>query len=235
MEDYWIIPMQYQKGIFGLSDFAQNENEEISIEIEYEEYGEIVTCNVPNWEGRRELILYGIPREEFEQTLQAHYSDDGRLKKITANIENKEKLLYIYYADAQDAKKEITSFAIQTADAMAAEIVECQEEVYRLFVEYFCDGDAMDYHALVGTVAEKIALEKKYPQWPDIADSCGDYTRDFVNGDNDGLAIRVKCAGNGEEDFFLFAVELMTERIKEKVAGKLKLAEDFKFSCEEYD
>ena len=104
-----------------------------------------------------------------------------------------------------------------------------------MFVEYFCDGDAMDYHALVGTVAEKIALEKKYPQWPDIADSCGDYTRDFVNGDNDGLAIRVKCAGNGEEDFFLFAVELMTERIKEKVAGKLKLAEDFKFSCEEYD
>lgn len=235
MDDDWIIPMQYQEGVFDLSDFAEEEDDGNSIRVEYEEYGDIVTCTVPNWEGRRELILYGIPKEELEQTLKAHYSDDGCLKKITAHIGTKEKLLYIYYKDAQDAKEEIRNFAIETADAMAAEIVQCQEEVFRLFVEYFNDSDAMDYHALIGTVAEKEALEKKYPQWPDIADSCGNYTREFTEGDNDGLRTRVKCAGRGEENFFLFAVEIMTERIKEKVAGKLKLAKGYQFSCEEYD
>lgn len=233
MSKNWNIPTHYQKGEYAFSDLE--ENGENGISIEYEDYGEIVTCTLPDAPYGEELILYGIPRYAMEQTLRAVYGDDGHLKKITITIQKKEKLLYIYYADAQEAKEEIESFAIKTADAMAAEIVACKEEVFRLFVEYFSDGDAMDYHAKIGTVAQKEELVKKYPKWAGIEDSCGDYPGEFIKGDNDGLAIRVKCAEDGEEDFFRFAVDIMTERIQEKVEGKLNLAEEFEFMCEEYD
>lgn len=250
MSAYWNIPTQYQKGVYALSDFAENqENEEDGISIEYEDCGEIVICTVPDRECGGELILYEIPQDALEQTLRAVYGEDGCLEKIVATIEKKEKLLYIYYADAKEARREIENFAVRTADAMAEEIAGCREEVFRLFVEYFDDGDAMDYHAKIGTVAQKEELMEKYPNDPDIVDNCGDYPGKFIKGDNDGLAIRVKCAGGlqeksdsdldfalgDEEDFFRFAVDVMTKRIEEKIDGKLNLAKDFKFLCKEYD
>ena len=45
----------------------------------------------------------------------------------------------------------------------------------------------------------------------------------------------VSCADNDEFDYFQFAVDIMTELIKEKAVVKLDKADDFEFLCMEYD
>ena len=239
------IPIQYKEGVFGISEFenpvSDMEDACQIITLEYSDYGKIVEYTVPivsidDDAVSNDLTLYGISKEELVQTLQTVYNKEGRLEKITAHIKNKDMLLYIYYENSEAAKQEIQKFALETADAMLAEIRKCKEEVSRLFVEYFEDGEAMDFHAGIGTRAEKNALEQKYPQWKeDIGDNFGNYSADYIDGDNDGLYTRVKCAGSKNMDFFYYAVEIMEKHIEENASAFLNRTEDFRFISEQYD
>lgn len=111
----------------------------------------------------------------------------------------------------------------------------CKDAISRLFVEYFNDGEAMDFHAKIGTEEEKTALEKKYPEYADIGDSCGDYSSELLSGDNHKLKVMVSCADNKDFDFFQYAVDIMAQFIEEKAPELLNKAYDFKFLCMEYD
>lgn len=227
------IPMKYKNGIYGFSDFKQNT--EYGIEFNYEEYGEIVRYQVPDYEDSNEVVFYGIKRDELKKTMQVFYDETGHLNRITIQDKNKEKLLYIHYYNTEDAKEKIRNFALKNVEKIIETICQCKEVVSRLFLEYFNDGQYLDFHAKVGTEKQKIALEEKYPQYDDIADSCGDYPSDIIEGDNDELKVYILCADDNKMDFFQFAVDIMKEEIREKAVEQLNKSDDFKFMCDEYD
>lgn len=234
MAERYRIPMKYKEGIYGIKDFEKS-NED-AIELEYEEIGEIVTYQIPDYEYDTEIVLYSIPKDKLEKTLRAFYSENGHLRKITICVEDKEILVYIHYENIEDAKEKIQSFAIKNADSIIEKICMCNEVVSRLFVEYFNDGQYLDFHAKIGTEAQKKILEKKYPDYEDIGDSCGDYPVEYIKeGNNDELKVMVLCADNDKMDFFQFAVDIMVGQIAEKAVKKLNKADDFMFICDEYD
>lgn len=233
MTETYSIPMKFKEGVYGIKDF-ENVTENV-LEFHYQEYGEIVTYELPGQGYNREINMYSIPRNVLEETLKATYGVDGQLKKITIAHKNKEMLLYIHYESEEEIRNKMQSFAIENANSMIEKICMCKDTVSRLFIEYFKDGDCVDFHAKIGTEAQKIALEKKYPDCDDIADYCGDYNSEMIYGDNDRLKIMVLCANNEETNYFPYVVDIMAKHIKENAVEKLNKATDFKFLCMDYD
>lgn len=233
MSKTYNIPLKHEAGVYGLQDLKKSTED--AIELQYSEYGEIVTYKLPNCESRNEIRMYSIPKKLLETTLKATYNHTGHLKRITVHVKDKDMLLYIHYENMEEAKKEIEKFALENANDIIAKISMCKDVVSRLFLEYFNDGEYIDFHAKIGTEAQKIALEKKYTEYEDIADSCGDYDSEMIEGDNDRLKIMISCANKEEFNYFRFAVDIMTQIIQEKAVEKLNKADDFKFLCMEYD
>ena len=93
MSEVYNIPIKYKEGVYGINDIIDIDD---AIELNYEEYGEIVTYALPNFEYGQEITLYSIPKNTLETTLQATYDNNGHLKKVTINNGNKEVLLNAY-------------------------------------------------------------------------------------------------------------------------------------------
>lgn len=233
MEEIYSIPLEYKEGIYSISELSTDT--ENVLELNYSDYGDIVTYSLPDSEYSDEIRLYDIPKNILDTSLKAVYDVDGCLKMLTINKGEKDELLYIHYKDVEETKKEIEKFAFENAKNILEKISMCKDVVSRLFVEYFNDGECMDFHAKIGTEAEKIALEKKYPKYADIGDYCGDYCSEILFGDNDKLKVMVSCADNEDFDFFRYAVDIMAQFIEEKAPELLNKAYDFKFLCMEYD
>lgn len=233
MEEVYCIPVKYKEGTYGLSEL--NVDDENTIDLNYNDYGDIVTYRVPDIEYGGVIRLYGIAKDVLDTTLKATYDTDGHLKMLTINRNSMEELLYIYYENEKNAQKEIEKFAHENANIILDKISMCKDVVSRLFVEYFNDGEYMDFHVKLGTDADKTALEKKYPKYKDIGDSCGDYPSEILCGNNDRLKVMVSCADNDEFDYFQYAVDIMVQLIEEKALHILNKADDFKLLCVEYD
>lgn len=228
------IPITFKEGAYRLQDFSDEACD--SIEFEHDTYGDTLTYTAPVEGYKREIVLYGIPKEEFWETVSAEYDAAGKLLKISALIQNKQILLYIYYADADCARQKIKEFALKNADAIAEEICKCKEVVSRLFVEYYYESQTMDFHALIGSLAQKEQLLKEHPKYHDIVDYPGDYPSDLIKGDNDALLVMINCViDDNMHEFFQYAVEIMEARIQEKAIDKLRKTDDFKFISMEYD
>ena len=88
---------------------------------------------------------------------------------------------------------------------------------------------------MLGTPEQKESLEKEYPQYDDIGDNSGDYSSDLIFGDNHTFKIMLSCAEYEEFDFFQYAVDIMTERVREKTVDRLQKSDDFKFISMQYD
>ncbi len=233
MDEIYSVPVKFKEGTYGINEL--NVDDENALELNYSDYGDIVTFEVPDMEYGGEVRLYGIPKEVLDLTLKAAYDTNGHLKTLTISRNGKEELLYIYYANEEDAQKKIEKFAHENANSILDKIGMCKDVVSRLFIEYFNDGEYMDFHVKLGTEAEKTALEKKYPEDKDIGDSCGDYPSEILCGDNDRLKVMVSCADNDEFDYFQYAVDIMVQFIEEKAPHILNRADDFKLLCAEYD
>ena len=233
MEEIYSIPVNYKEGIYGINEL--NVDDEDVIDLNYSDYGDIVTYSVPNSEYDNEITLYDIPKDILDLTLKAVYDINGHLKTITINREGKEELLYIYYENNEETQKEIEKFAYKNVNSILDKISMCKDVVSRLFIEYFNDGECMDFHVKLGTEADKIALEKKYPEYKDIGDSCGDYSSEIFYGDNDRLKVMVACADNDDFDYFQYVVDIMVELIKEKAPQIINKTDEFKVLCVEYD
>lgn len=240
MEDSYYIPLLYQEGVYYIRDLNAGVDLEDTICFDNDTKYRILTYYVPTLNHEKEIRLFGETGKDFidMETLAAFYDTDGRLYKITAEINHQETLLYIRFADAQHAMQEIKSFAVKNADVIIEKITAFSDIAARLFIEYFNDSEAMDFHAKLVTPAQKAAVEKKYPQYDDSGDNPGNYPYnpdDFLYGDNDAFRILVNCAYDGETDFFQYAVDTMIERIREQALGRLQKSEDFQFICLEYD
>ena len=226
MSELYRIPLEHASGEYAVNTLDITDAP--MLELSYEEYGDIVMYDVPYLEYNT-VRLYAIPKAALDATLTASYSESGRLKRVTAVIGGKETLIYIGYESASEAVSEISAFAKANAERILTQISDCKEKVARLFIEYFNDGEYMDYHVKLGTNEEKISLPR------DCVDSCGDYRSENIKGDNDALKVMISCADNDEYDYFELAVDIMTGLIREKSLPMLNMTKDFKLICAEYD
>jgi hypothetical protein len=228
------IPLTYKKGVYSIADFGQDIEGDNSVSFDYDAQYQILDYDIPVGKEQRKMTLYSVPEEELVRTLRAVYGKDGILQKITAVLKGRETLLYIRYESEEDAKEKIRRFAIRNADTIIEQIQQCIDVVARLFIDYYCDGDNMDYHAVIGTAAQMETV-KQNGHYKDSCDYSGNYSSENIEGDNRMLITIVRCAEGHPSENFQYAVEIMSKHIEKYALAALCKTEDFKFICAEYD
>ena len=228
------FPLTYKEGVYSVADFSQDIEGDNAVFFDYDAQYQMLDYNIPVGQEWRKMTLYSVPEGELVRTLRAVYGKDGTLQKITAVLKGRETLLYIRYESEEDAKEKIRRFAIQNADAIIKQIQQCIDVVARLFIDYYCDGDNMDYHAVIGTAAQMEAVRQK-GHYEDSCDYSGNYSSENIEGDNRMLITMVRCAEGHPSENFQYAVEIMSKHIEKYALAALCKTEDFKFICAEYD
>ena len=174
MSELHSIPLTCKEGVYSVFDFYQDADGEDAIFFDYDTQYQMLTYDIPVGQDWREMTLYSVPEKDIFRTLRACYGEDGGLLKITAVLNGHETLLYIRYEDEEDARKKIRRFAIRNANAIIEQIQQCKDDVARLFVDYYIDSETIDYHAMIGTVAQMEAVRQKYHD-EDSCDCSGNY------------------------------------------------------------
>ena len=228
------IPLTYKKGVYSVVDFGQDIEGDNSVSFDYDAQYQMLDYDIPVGKEQRKMTLYSVPEGELVRTLRAVYGKDGTLQKITAVLKGRETLLYIRYESEEDAKEKIRKFAIRNADTIIEQIQQCTDVVARLFIDYYCDGDNMDYHAVIGTAAQMETVRQK-GHYEDSCDYSGNYSSENIEGDNGMLITMVRCAEGHPSENFQYAVEIMSKHIEKYALTALCKTEDFKFICAEYD
>ena len=234
MSELRSIPLTCKEGVYSVFDFYQDADSEDAIFFDYDTQYQMLTYDIPVGQDWREMTLYSVPEKDIFRTLRAFYGEDGALQKITAVLNGRETLLYIRYEDEEDARKKIRRFAIRNANAIIEQIQQCADAVARLFVDYYIDSETINYHAMIGTVAQMEAVRQKYHD-EDSCDCSGNYPSEYIEGDNEMLITMVRCAEGHPSANFQYAVEIMSKHIEKYALPALRRTEDFKFICEEYD
>ena len=234
MSELHSIPLTCKEGVYNVFDFYQDADGEDAIFFDYDTQYQMLEYDIPVGKERREMTLYSVPEDEFIRTLRAVYDKDGTLQKITAVLEGCETLLYIRYESEEDAKEKIRRFAIRNADTIIEQIQQCIDVVARLFIDYYCDGDNMDYHAVIGTASQMETVRQK-GHYDDSCDYSGNYSSENIEGDNRMLITMVRCAEGHPSKNFRYAVEIMSKHIEKYALAALCKTEDYKFICAEYD
>ena len=233
------IPLKFKSGKYNIVELlADSENVLI---LSLGEFG-VLSYSVPEY--GTEVRLYNITEQVIENTLFATYDDCGYLKYLELINYDEIRLVYINFTDNKNAKEEIIDFAEQSADIISNELIKCKDKVARLFIEYFCDGQSVDFAAKIGTVADKQAVidslserDKQRGLEKSVIDNCGDYPhKNRVECDNHTFGIMLLCAMPCQYlDLFDLAVEIMTKRIKDSVINAIDKSDDFKFIASIYD
>ena len=228
------IPLTYREGVYSVVDFGQDIEGDNSVSFDYDAQYQMLDYDIPVGKEQRKMTLYSVPEGELVRTLRAVYGKDGILQKITAVLKGRETLLYIRYESVEDAKEKIRRFAIRNADTIIEQIQQCKDVVARLFIDYYCDGDNMDYHAVIGTASQMETVRQK-GHYDDSCDYSGNYSSENIEGDNRMLITMVRCAEGHPSENFRYAVEIMSKHIEKYALTVLCKTEDFKFICAEYD
>ena len=228
------IPLTYKEGVYSIVDFRKDINGDDAISFDYDAQYQMLDYNIPVGQEWRKMTLYSVPEGELVRTLRAFYGKGGMLQKITAMLKGRETLLYIRYENKEHARQEIRSFAVRNADAIIEQIRQCTDVVARLFIEYYCDSDNMDYHAVIGTADQVEAVRRKYRD-EDSCDCAGNYPSENIEGDNRMLITMVRCAPGHPGENFRYAEEIMSKYIEEHALSAINRTVDFKYICAEYD
>lgn len=234
MPELYNIPLTYREGTYRVIDFSKDIDRDGVISFDYDTQYQMLEYDIPVGKERREMTLYSVPEDEFIRMLRAVYDKDGTLQKITAVLEGCETLLYIRYESEEDAKEKIRKFAIRNADVIIEQIQQCTDAIARLFIDYYCDSDNMDYHAVVGTAAQMEEVRQK-GLYEDSCDYSGNYSSEYMEGDDRMLITMVRCAEGHPSENFRYAIEIMSQHIEKYALEALHKTEDFKFICAEYD
>lgn len=228
------IPLTYKEGVYGIVDFNGHIDSDNTISLDYDAQYQILDYEVPVGTEKRGMTLYSVPEEELVGTLRAVYNKDGTLQNISAALKGRELLLYIRYENEECAMREMGRFAIQNANAIMEQIQQCTDVVARLFIEYYVDGETIDYHAVIGTAAQMEAVRQKYG-CEDSCDNAGNYPSENIEGDNEMLITMVRCAEGYPTKNFRYVVDVMSQHIGEYALAALHKTGDFKYICAEYD
>ena len=234
MSELHSIPLIYKAGAYSLASFSRDIDDDDAVSFDYDGQYQMLTYDIPVGEDWRGMTLYNVPEDDLIRTLRAVYGKDGALQNITAILGGHETLLYIRYENKEHARQEIRSFAVRNADAIIEQIRQCTDVVARLFIEYYCDSDNMDYHAVIGTADQMEAIWQKYRD-EDSCDCAGNYPSENIEGDNKRLITMVRCAPGHPGENFQYAVEIMSKHIEEHALSAINRTADFKYICAEYD
>ena len=225
--EFYYIPLNYKSGVYRLSELP-SENKD-SFDLMYDEKYEILECSEDN-------RLLGISQQQIYETLQATYSGDGRLNKIT--VEDKkhmEQLVYIFFSDRHTAEKMVQEWSLKISDNLSQQILLIKEPLSRLFLGYYNDGQCVDFH-VVPVTEEQRRITESVPQiYPGI--HAGNFEQYAVRADDacKYLASIFSCTGEWRYELFDFAKETIIKRLQETVLDKIHKAEDFEFIADEYD
>ena len=228
------IPLTHQEGVYKVADFSGDLDDDNAIFLDYDPQYQMLTYDIPVGKDRRGMTLYNVPEDDLDRTLLAAYDKEGHLQTITAMLSGHETLLYIRYENEEHARQKIHRFAIRNANAIIEQIQRCPDVVARLFIEYYCDSDNMDYHAVIGTADQMEAVRQK-GHYEDSCDYAGNYPSENIEGDNTMLIAMVRCAAGHPCENFRYAVEIMSKHIEEHALPAINKTEDFKYICAEYD
>ena len=234
MSELHDIPLICKAGTYSLAGFSKDIDCDNAISFDYDAQYQMLTYDIPVGKDWRGMTLYNVPEDDLIRTLRAVYGKDGALQNITAILGGHATLLYIRYENEEHARQEIRRFAIQNADAIIEQIRQCTDVVARLFIEYYCDSDNMDYHAVIGTADQMEAIRQKYRD-EDSCNCAGDYPSENIEGDNKRLITMVRCAMGHPCENFQYAVEIMSKHIEEHALSAINRTADFKYICAEYD
>ena len=234
MSELHNIPLIYKAGAYSLAGFSRDIDDDDAISLDYDAQYQMLTYDIPVGEDWRGMTLYNVSEDDLIRTLRAVYGKDGALQNITAILGGHETLLYIRYENKEHARQEIRSFAVRNADAIIEQIRQCTDVVARLFIEYYCDSDNMDYHAVIGTADQMEAIRQKYRD-EDSCDCAGNYPSENIEGDNKRLITMVRCAPGHPGENFRYAEEIMSKYIEEHALSAINRTVDFKYICAEYD
>ena len=234
MSELHDIPLICKAGTYSLAGFSKDIDCDNAISFDYDAQYQMLTYDIPVGKDWRGMTLYNVPEDDLIRTLRAVYGKDGALQNITAILGGHETLLYIRYENEEHARQEIRRFAIQNADAIIEQIRQCTDVMARLFIEYYCDSDNMDYHAVIGTADQMEAIRQKYRD-EDSCNCAGDYPSENIEGDNKRLITMVRCAMGHPCENFQYAVEIMSKHIEEHALSAINRTADFKYICAEYD
>ena len=235
----YAIPLFFKEGKFGFNELAASDKNALSL---YVDECSVLSYNVPKY--GTQARLYDIDAQQILNNLYATYNDNGELQYAELIDNNDVILLYINLNDNDTAKQEISDFAIQSADIISDELRKCKNEAARLFIEYFYDGEAVDFAAKIGTTADKQALlnslsdkARKRGLEETVIDNCGDYPfENRIECDSITLGTMLQCADPEiRSELFYLAVEIMTKNIKDSVIDVIDKSDDFKFIAKEYD
>lgn len=232
MTSEYYIPLNHSSGKYKLADLPSND--ENGLTLSHNKY-DILSYSVPKH--GTEVRLYSITEQMILDTLSASYDKDGQLEYIEITCGDMVKLVYIRFADEETAKETIWNFANYHADKIADEIINRKQKLARLFIEYFYDGEAVDFSVKPATSADVQAVIDSYDGSLDAIDNCGDYPyKNRISCDNDTLKIMLSCTSpDFSDDLFGFAVYVMTNRIKDRVLDVIDKTKDFKLIAGMYD
>ncbi len=229
MKENYKVPLKHKEGTYKIEEIGNFSGE--FIDIEY------IGCDifryiVPKYD--KEVRIYGVKENHV---FTATYDGDGIIKHIELKREKRTELVYINFKDNEHAKENIWQYSCFWGDRISEKILEYKGKVSRLFIEYFYDGDAVDFAAKIGTPKDVQNIFAQYGDGSDAIDNSGDYPfENRIEADNDTLRILLLCTDNDFDcELCGFSVYVMTERIKENVLDKLDKTDDFKFIAEEYD
>jgi len=232
MTGKYYVPLSHSAGKYKLADLPANDKD--VLELSHNQYG-ILSYSVPKH--GTEVRLYSITEQMITETVSAAYDKNGQLEYIEITCGDMVKLVYIRFADDEAAKGMVWDFANYHADKIADAIISRKQKLARLFIEYFYDGEAVDFSAKPATSADVQAVIDSYDGSLDAIDNCGDYPLDNrISCDNDTLKIMLSCTSpEFSTDLFGFAVYVMTNRIRDRVLDVIDKTEDFKFIAGMYD
>ncbi|MDE6426463.1 MAG: hypothetical protein K2K89_10080 [Ruminococcus sp.] len=242
MTENYNIPLKYKEGTYKPEEITDFSGETINIEY--------IGCEIFRYivpEHDEEVRIYGVSENPV---FMATYDSDGVIKHIELHRENRIELVYINFKDNEHAKENIWQYSCFWGDWISEKILERKEKISRLFIDYFYDGQSVnflvntytpedvqkvidDYNKYMESKGEKYKKRLDYH----VEDRSGNYYRDRdIIPDIETLRIMLLCTDNGfAGELYGFAVYVMTDRIKNNVLDKIDKTEDFKFIAEEYD
>ncbi|MDE6781843.1 MAG: hypothetical protein K2J40_10345 [Ruminococcus sp.] len=244
MKEKFSIPLKYKEGTFRAEEIKNFRGE--AIDVEYLGCGELYKYIVPKY--NREVVIYERSADD-NPIVTATYDSNGVIKHIELQRNKRTELMYINFPDRETAKENIWQYSCFWGDWISEKILERKEKISRLFIDYFYDGQAVnflvntytpedvrkvidDYNKYIESKGEKYK-RRYYP----VEDSSGNYYHDReIIPDTETLRIMLLCTDNDfAGELYEFAVYVMTNRIKNNVLDKIDKTEDFKFIAEEYD
>ncbi|MCR4646956.1 MAG: hypothetical protein K5695_16380 [Oscillospiraceae bacterium] len=233
------IPFHYREGSYPQNALPTESDHFLTLRLEP---CDILSYTVP---GKGTTVrLYDLKKQAVLENLTATYRDTGELYCVELRKGEDVTLVYLHYLDENDARAEVLDFAEQSAAQIADALLQCHEKVFRLFIEYFYDGESFDYAAKIATEADRQTLlanvserakkrmnDPKFVQM--LLNNSGDYPyENRVPCDTYTIGIMLQCAPC---DLFGFVIQEMTERIKAQVVPQLNKSDDFRLIVSEYD